>query len=391
MWVQDIIPASQRVKTPQGFLLVPAALSRAGIHDYRAGQIGMTDRDPNAVVKVYRPPEEVFSDASMASFGRVPVTNNHPGGGGGVTLDNIDILSVGMSDAEVTRDGDLMRGTLLITSKKAISDVEGGKTQLSNGYHAQFEIGPGTTPGGDFFDAVQRDIKGNHIAIVASGRGGARVAIADKGDGTVKLTIDGKEFEVDQAVGDAFAKSQADTDAALKLATDAEEEAEKKKAKADADLEEKNKKENPDLKNKKTADAALSKKVDTLQAQLDAALEKIPTTDDLDTRADERATVLDTARRLVAGIDTAGKSNEAIRSEVVAKLCTYIDVKDVSEDYITASFDGLAKGGGESSRWADRNLTGPGVADADLNPKQKARAKMIADTENAWKTEKPAA
>ena len=115
MLVHDLISASERTKTPQGFLLVPAAFARTGIHDYRAGQVGITDRDPNDVVKVYRPPEEVFADGSMQSFARVPVTNDHPGGDGQVTLDNINSLSVGMSDPEVVRDGDLMRGTLLIT------------------------------------------------------------------------------------------------------------------------------------------------------------------------------------------------------------------------------------------------------------------------------------
>lgn len=391
MLVQDIIPASQRVKTPQGFLLVPAVFSRVGIHDYRAGQIGMTDRDPNEVVKVYRPPEEVFADGSMESFGRVPVTNNHPGGGGVVTLDNIDALSVGMSDAQVARDGDLMRGKLLITNKKAISDIEGGKNQLSNGYHADFEIGSGTTPEGDFFDAVQRNIKGNHIAIVASGRGGARVAIADKGDGTVKLVIDGKEHEVDQAVADALKKAEGDTEAALKLVSDAEEETAKKKKEAeDAELEEKNKRDNPDL--KKAQDTVLGKELEKTKAKLDAALEQIPTADQLDARADERAMVLDTARRLVTDIDTTGKSNEILRKEVVEKLCTGVKaIEDVTDDYITARFDHLAEGGGEAGRWADRNLTGPGVADADLDEKQKARKKMISDTENAWNTDQPAA
>ncbi|MEE9382854.1 MAG: DUF2213 domain-containing protein [Nannocystaceae bacterium] len=386
MLVHDIIPVSKRSKTAQGFLLVPAAFSRAGIHDYRAKQIGITDRDPDDIVKVYRPEDEVFSDASMASFGRVPVTNEHPRGDGVVTLDNVDSLSVGMSDEDVVREGDLMRGKLLITNRKAIADIEGGKTQLSNGYHTDIEIGAGTTPAGEHFDAIQRNILGNHIAIVARGRGGARVSIADKGDGTVKLTLDGKEYEVDQAVADALRKSQKDTEAALKLATDAEEESEKKKKEKEAkdiEIEKRNKRENPDLNPKKVSDSALATEVETLKAKLDTALEQIPTTDQLDERADARATVLDTARRLVSDIDTSGKSNEAIRKEVVEKLCA--NVKDRSDDYNLARFDQLAEGGGEARRFAERNLMGPAVTDADLDARKNARAGYVTNLQDAWK------
>lgn len=380
--VHDIIEASQRTKTPQGFLLVPAVFSRAGIHDYRAGQIGLTDRDPNSVVKVYRPPEEVFDAASMATFGRVPVTNDHPGGSGQVTLDNIDSLSVGMSDEVVTQDGDLMRGQLLITGKRAISDIEAGKSNLSNGYHAMFDLSPGTTPQGEAYDAVQRNIKGNHIAIVDSGRGGPRVAIADKGDGIVKvkITLDGKEYEVDQAVADAM--TEAEEAKKKKAAKDQEEEEAKKKKEAeDAELEKKGEKENPELKVARKAKDEADRKVEQTQAALDAALERIPTSDQLDARVDERSAVLDTARRLVTDIETTGKSNEAIRREVVEAKCK--GVTDRSDDYIEARFDQLAEGGGEAARFAERNFSGPGVQDADLGEGAKAKAAYLRDLEDA--------
>lgn len=375
--VHDIIEASQRTKTPLGFLLVPATFSRVGIHDYRAGQIGLTDRAPDSVVKVYRPPEEVFDAASMATFGRVPVTNDHPGGSGQVTLDNIDSLSVGTSDAEVTRDGDLMQGTLLITGKRAIADIEAGKTQLSNGYHAMFDLSPGTTPEGEAYDAVQRNIKGNHIAIVNSGRGGSRVAIADTGDDSmVKITLDGKEYEVDQAVADAM--TEAEEAKKKKAAKDQEEEEKEKQAAKDAELEEKGNRENPDLKvAKKSNDAALAR----AEAERDALRDQILTSDQLDARVDERSAVLDTARRLVTDISTTGKSNEAIRREVVEAKCK--GVTDRSDDYIEARFDQLAEGGGESARFAERTFAGPGVHDADLGEGAKARAKYCADMREA--------
>ena len=379
MLVHDVIPTSQRTKTPQGFLLVPGAFSRTGIHDYRAGQVGITDRPASDVVKVWRPPSEVFDSASMASFGRVPVTNNHPGSGTGeVTLDNMDSLGVGMSDPEVVQDGDLMRGTILVTCKDAIAAIEGGKNQLSNGYHANFEITAGVTEAGEHYDAIQRNIRGNHIAIVDAGRGGARVAIADEGDCPVKITIDGNEYEVDQKVADAIkAGEAAQKTVADAKAKDEEEEAEKK-AKGGR------KEDGPGDPGVKK-DSALEKDLATTQAQLDAALERIPTDAQLDARADTRAAVLSVARRLDSDVVTDGKSNEEIRKAVVVKLVGD-EMSGKSNDYIEGRFDILADGGGESARFADRNLNrGPQqVADEDVG--SQARAKHIEDASNAWQT-----
>ncbi len=385
MFCHDVISASQRTKTPAGFLLVPAVFSRTGIHEYKAGQIGITDRPSTDVVKVYRPPSEVFDEESMSSFGRVPVTNDHPGGNGHVTLDNVDSLSVGTSDPGVTRDGDLMRGTLFITNKRAIQDIEDGKTQLSNGYHAQFDLTPGKTPEGEVYDAIQQDIRGNHIAIVQNGRGGPAVAIADKGENTVKLTLDGKEYEVDQAVADALKKADEDTKAALQLASDAEEAAKKEKDPEDEDDDEK-KKKNPFA----SKDAALKKERDEALAARDAAIRDVPTADQLDELAEARASVLADARRLVKDIKTDGKSNEDIRKSVVEKLVGD-DMKGKSADYIEATFDSLKAGGGEAGRFAVRNLTDKAVSDDGKPEDRKARDKMIADASNAWETPEPKA
>ncbi len=385
MFCHDIIGTSQRTKTPAGFLLVPAHFSRVGIHDYRAGQVGLTDRPATDVVKVWRPPEEVFDAKSMETFGRVPVTNDHPGGDGQVTLDNVGSLAVGMSDAEVIRDGDLMKGTLLITDPRAISAIEDGKTQLSNGYHAKFELAPGKTPEGQVYDAIQRDIRGNHIAIVQNGRGGPAVAIADKGENTVKLTLDGKEYEVDQAVADALKKADEDTKVAMKLASDAEEAAKKEKDPEDEDEEEKGKKKKNPFASK---DAALKKERDEALAARDAAIRDVPTADQLDELAEARASVLSDARRLVKDIKTEGKSNEDIRKTVVEKLVGD-DMKGKSADYIEATFDSLKKGGGEAGRFAGRNFSGKAVSDGDKPEDRKARDKMIADASNAWQAPEP--
>ena len=80
--------------------------------------------------------------------------------------------------------------------------VEAGKHQLSVGYHADLDETPGSWRG-ERYDAVQRNIRGNHLAIVDQGRAGpaAAIRIDTKEPVHMKIKIGSNEFEVDEAVG----------------------------------------------------------------------------------------------------------------------------------------------------------------------------------------------
>ena len=63
-------------REPEGYLLclnVPVA--RTGTQEYLPAEIGLAGSRP---VEVYRPAEEVFSPATVASFEGMPVTDGHP-------------------------------------------------------------------------------------------------------------------------------------------------------------------------------------------------------------------------------------------------------------------------------------------------------------------------
>lgn len=73
------------------------------------------------------------------------------------------------------------------------------KKELSCGYRCRYEYAPGTYDGIDY-DYVQRDIRGNHLALVENGRMGPDVAVLDH----FTFTVDNKEFymaEENQEVG----------------------------------------------------------------------------------------------------------------------------------------------------------------------------------------------
>ena len=369
---------TEREYTDEGFLKVPARISRIGIQEYLAIEMGLTDRDPTDIIRVYRPEEEVFSDESLTSFASKPVTNNHPPEL--VNTKNFRQYGVGFSGPEVTRDGMFAKTVLHVTDEESIKSIESGKCELSNGYTADIDWTPGVTPDGEQYDAVQRNIKGNHIAIVERGRAGPACRVSDNlpnlGDTVTmaKITIDGVDFEVSDQAAQAVGKLQASL-------IDAEKEtqmkAEEVKTKED-EMEEEAKEA------KKTEDS--------LKAKVDDANSKIPTADTLDKLVADRTALVDSILKVAPEMEWQGKDADTLRREVVAAKCQNVQMDSVSTDYIKARFDMLVESvESNSQQQLDDAFT------QQVNDKSKkvedtrsadviAREKMMADSQNAWKT-----
>ncbi len=369
---------TEREYTDEGFLRVPARISRIGIQEYLAIEMGLTDREPTDIIKVYRPEEEVFSDNSLVSFANKPITDNHPPEL--LTSKNAKQFSVGHAGPEVTKDGMFAKTILHINDADSIAKIESGKVELSNGYTADIDWTPGITPEGESYDAIQRNIKGNHIAIVQRGRAGPACRVADNlptiGDTVVmaKITIYGVDFEVTDQAAQAVGKLQARlTDAEKETQT----EAEKAKAKED-EMEEKAKEA------KKTEDS--------LKAKLDDANSKIPTADSLDTLVAERTAVVDSILKVVPDLKWEGKDTATLRKEVVALKCPNVQMDSVSDDYINARFDMLVESiESNTQQHLDDALSNQVTGDEGKEVKDTrpldviAREKMMADSQQAWK------
>jgi len=170
-------------RTDQGYLRAPATITKVGVFPYR--------QPGGDVRRELRLPDEVFSPQTIASFGLAPLTNGHPP----VMLDarNTARYQVG-SVAEPHQDGDHIAAYVQVTDADAIEAAEQGRRQLSCGYTCGLEMRQGTTQGipgiadGLRFDAIQRNIRGNHVALVDKARAGS----------TVQLRLDGADgFQVD--------------------------------------------------------------------------------------------------------------------------------------------------------------------------------------------------
>ena len=160
-------------ESAEGYLIcrgVPVA--RSGTQMYLPAEL---DLPPGPEpVPVYRPEGEVFSPACMASFEGKPVTEDHPDLPEGVSAENIRLYQKG--HAQNIRRGrgtqrNLLLADLVITDPETIRHIREGKREISCGYTYTL-----AEENGRF---VQRDIRGNHIAVVDRGRAGARVRIND--------------------------------------------------------------------------------------------------------------------------------------------------------------------------------------------------------------------
>lgn len=159
--------------TPEGFLIchnVPIA--RTGWYDYLGKEIGAEDKH-DELVKVYRSPEEVFSPAAIASFEGKVLTDEHPNEA--VTPINAVRYTKGVIQ-NVRRgtgeDDSFLMADLVVYDHNLINEIQEGKREVSCGYDCVYEAMEDGT-------YHQRQICGNHVAVVHSGRAGDRVAIQD--------------------------------------------------------------------------------------------------------------------------------------------------------------------------------------------------------------------
>lgn len=321
MQFTDSAPIAGVRVTRDGYAVAEVRAARTGIQQYAGSEVGRPDL---AVVNVYRPPESVFAADSMASYGFKPVTINHPAEG--VTADSWKDLAVGVVGGDVVRDGGFVKVPLALMDAAAIKAVQDGSREISMGYVCDLAFEDGVTPEGEPYQAIQKDIRINHLALVPKGRAGPQCRVGDKGAPetgnhlaplnhgdrhmTLKtITVDGLPVETTDAGAIAIDLLRGKLSQAADAITAAKTTHDAALAAKDAELAAKDV-EIADLKTK----------------VLDAAA--------LDALVAERSTIVAKAKALVPTVDTAGKSNADIKRAVLGDAA-----KDKSDAYVDAAFD----------------------------------------------------
>jgi len=316
-------------KMENGWLRVDAYLGRTGILEYR--------KDDGSIHRELRRDAEAFHPDTLKSFALVPLTLEHPP----VPLDanNTREYAVGTTGENIRRDGERVAGPLHVTDAETVKQVlRGDRREISMAYTCDLLNEPGEFEG-QKYDAIQTNIRGNHVAIVRRGRAGPEVRIqmdaADAIESTIevdskddeekdetpmkKIRIDGVEFDGSEQLEQALSREMAKHDAAIAAlkadAAKASQEVEAMKAKLDAAKEELEKEK------KAHADAADPKRMREIigaRLRMEDQAKKIlgPKAEKLDALTDKE-----------------------LRFKILEKLAPNLDTKNKSDAYIDARFD----------------------------------------------------
>lgn len=208
--------------------------------------------DPNKIYYLYRPGEELKKAAD--SFNGIQILDKHEA----ISSDEPKKdLVIGALGTNAKYEAPYLTNSLFFWDKDAIALIEaadsgrGGAKELSCGYSFVPDMTPGTF-NGEHYDGVMREIVGNHVALVESGRAGSDVKVSDynifikNGVETVKkpskaqLIMDkAKELKLDIKESDAneLIKSVLALDEKEDAAQDKKHAKDKKKAKDEDDLQ----------------------------------------------------------------------------------------------------------------------------------------------------------
>lgn len=160
--------------TKEGYLIDHPIVTRIGIFEYH--------NPDGSVRREFRPPDEVFNPDSLASYAGKPVIVTHDAGY--VNTENVTDEEIGTILEPGYQDGESVRAKIVIHDVESMK--ESGLKELSLGYNLDIDDTSGEYQG-EHYDCIQRNIRINHLALVAEARAGD----------SARLNIDGKDTEAE--------------------------------------------------------------------------------------------------------------------------------------------------------------------------------------------------
>ena len=293
-------------------------------------------------------PEEILSDATVSSANSKPVTDGHHGL---VTKDNSHDLMKGFTASNGHVEGNMLYNDITITDPNLISQIKSGdKRELSIGFETQMDPTSGTY-NGTKYDAVQRNIRINHVAVVPKGRAGHEVRlIGDSAEAVEQVKPSeekGNQMEtrVVRADGQNITVAADDVEKITKL--DADNSA---KAKQIADLDAQIKKLQSEKAQLQGDADASAKKADEAQAKADSLeADNKKLQEEFDKYkadgVDKKLELIDKVKSFVGDeYDYHGKSDRDMKIDAVKAIKgDSVDFTDKSDTYVQAAFDMLEK------------------------------------------------
>lgn len=383
-------------ETPQGGYVVHANLTRTGVFHY--------PQPDGTVRRELRHPDEVFDRDSLDSLKHSTITVEHPQR---VTPTNWKDVAVGHVADVPKRDGRFVAGDIAVQHGPAMRDVDKGKLEeVSCGYVCQLDPTPGTF-NGEKYDAIQRKIRYNHVALLPRGAGRAGPEVRLHLDGTTSMpeSEDGGPSYVRRMAGEktveeklADLTARADALEATNKTLVAEAAALKAAPKSDPAV-------TAELERLRVDSQRLAGENAALRAQTEGANKERKDRQEIeafDAAVAERTQILSDAKRVLgARWDGQGKSSAQIKREVLAKLTPRVTYDGKDANFVEGAY-AIAIEGGRAQRQsfddvADLStpfMTRDGKAkpaddepdEDDKEPKANAAYDaMVARDQGAWK------
>ncbi|MGV3986244.1 DUF2213 domain-containing protein [Citrobacter freundii] len=183
-------------RTPQGYVITTATITRAGPIEYYGHELGLTGSDANKKITVVRTLDELSKPETLASFNGLPFTITHPDDGEVTATDHKDKASGHIANTRI--EGGEVVCDVYLTDAAAIETLEEtGIREVSVGYEPAELV----ERGGKFYHI---NIRGNHVAGVAEGRYGRQCKLNDKkGKPMFKTLTDALSFLKGKKLKDA--------------------------------------------------------------------------------------------------------------------------------------------------------------------------------------------
>jgi hypothetical protein len=159
-------------------------ISKAAINPYLGKEIPDSESmglDPEKVYQLLRDPDEL--EKAAPTFNNIPLIDAYEQTG----KEHIPVFAddprkeivVGSTGTDAAFEAPYLKNSLVIWDAKSIAGVENEeRKEISCAYHYRADMTPGTYQGASY-DGVMRDIRGNHVALVAAGRAGPDVVVGD--------------------------------------------------------------------------------------------------------------------------------------------------------------------------------------------------------------------
>lgn len=324
-------------ETENGYLVGDVRCARTGIQQYLGVELGLPSMD---IINVYRSPEEVFNKDSLASYPHKPMTSDHP------TVDvdatNWKQFAGGDLGDEVLRDGEFVKVSFKMMDAGLINDYRAGKREVSMGYTAEIEFADGMTPDGEPYQAIQKNIRINHIALVGQGRAGKDCRIGDSanqwGASPITKVLGDSNVDLKTLIVDGLTVDTTDTGAVAiqKLADDKNKVV---RQLADAKIEH------------ETAINAKDAELAVKDAEIDALKAAKLSDAEIDAKVQARSDLL-TKAKSVADTDFTGLSDADIKKAAVVAALGDAAIEGKTEAYIDARFDILAESASQADPFA---------------------------------------